>query len=198
MNNSPAKRWQFSVRTILLVTLLIAGLISSISQYGASGLVLFVLGLGVVLLISGVWNRELNRGIVGVMLVLVTAPFFGSATRYVHEVAHPVHVTVTDSQSGQPIRRAKVFIYKASQHVPPYYVATNRDGAATLQSKFRASTCEFGITKDGHMWLWEHMILVEKDGYQSRALPLYELTGKTHELYQDPLPPVRIELAKGQ
>lgn len=188
--------WQFGTRTILFVMLIVGGFIASVHQYGGGGLFLFVLGLGVVLMISAIWNRKVDRGLVGLLMILIALPYFGSAARYVDETTCDVQVVVTDARNGQPLSGARVSIYKAARQSPTSYVPTDRAGAAMVSATFRSSIYEFGLMRSGRVWLWEHRVLVETPGYETQDVYLHNLAGHTHSLYGDPLPPVRVELSK--
>lgn len=198
MNPAHPSRIQFSLRTVLFAVLVLAGFIAALRQFGGGGFFVFLCGLGLVLLAGATWHRDPRRGTLGFALVLGTLPYFGAASRSVDHTEHPVRIVVVDAESGRPISGARVSLYKKSQATQSSAGATDAQGATILLTKFKTSRYEFALTRRGRIWLWEHSVLVERSGYEPLECPLDDLTGKTHDLFGQPLPLVSVELARAQ
>ncbi|MDA7978662.1 MAG: hypothetical protein MPJ50_07825 [Pirellulales bacterium] len=198
MKPALTRRFQFSVRTMLFAVSLIAGFIASVGHYGGPGIFLFLAGLGGVLVVSSIWNRSPNRATLGTILMLVTLPYFGSASRFIHHTTQRVQVVVKDAHSGEPISGAQVSLYPTSHRNPRLVAATDQYGNALLQARFKTSNHQLGLGRSGRIWLWEHTLQVESFGHQPLTCPLYDMTGKTHDLYGSELPPVVVELARAR
>src|SRR5437868_1022311 len=98
--------FQFSLRTLMLVTAVTAAIAAIVSRWRTAGLFTLLLGLGALQLGRGVWTRRIDRAAAGgcglVLLMILSVPLFTVAV-WDGSKTIPLHFVVLDSRTIMPI-----------------------------------------------------------------------------------------------
>jgi hypothetical protein len=196
---SPAFRHQFRLSTLFLCVTVAALLFASISAGGILGALAFCLVFGLVLVTAGLWTHHRKLAIAGGLIaavILVSSPFLVTEMAWSGRGTYAVLVTVIDADNGKAIRNALVIVFDPGSTFRRSSGKTDHHGCTTLLTEFATGGRRGRIRKTGRIWLSQHTIEVQCDGYQPIKKPLAEFTGDSCDLYGGPIPPVIVELKR--
>lgn len=194
----PNRKFQFSLREILVGMLSICVVLGVWSMPESMRTILYTCYLGIGLVIVGLVFRRPTLIVIGILAVAVSVPLHNFMSSWEYNwrshVARSVHVTVVDDESGRPIPGASVTL--AHDGVEHYVtLITDDEGTATFSWPFYTSGKDYLLWKTGCIHVGWEEFRTESEGYSSDRLKLNSRIPR--ELPLDSLiPAVDIRLTK--
>ena len=193
----PRRRWrQFSVRTLMVLAILICVLLGLLLRLEALGVTVFLFFLGVVVLVV---RRNQPMAVIGVILMLLSPippAVWDMGPRWIGHKSYSLLVHVVDSRYGSPIAGASVRIFDPDVDPNASGVQTDVNGTATVPTVLTIVGTDNLLWDRGRIYLWTHSIHVTAEGYAPVNTSLERFTGDLWDLYGDPIPPIRIEMER--
>jgi len=174
-STSERRPLQFSLRTALLFTAVLALLFGLVAWRGLLGGLIFILLLGVGLIVAGARRRGPASIFFGIILIIF-ALWGGASVCWVGHQTFVVPFEVIDAKSGDPISDASV---RLSDNVAFATAAaeTNSQGIAQVSTTFMAYGTDSFFTHNGVVRLTDHELHVSADGYREIRRNLAEHVG---------------------
>jgi len=200
-------RFQFSLRTLLVMVAVVALLLGMWTWKGELGALQFFLGAGLVLIAVGLWQRRPGLIVLGVVVLIgIQGGLRFSARRTAvttstgwHEIAVPLRIV--DAESGSPIAGAAVRILSGPAPADRLRcVATDADGQAEVDGKLSSVNQQYETlfgTFGGRFVSFSGVLAeIEAEGYRSRRVCLSEHFGQRRDLPCDRLPRATVHLQR--
>jgi len=195
-------RFQYNLRTLFILTTVFALGLGMWEWRGPLGLYLFAMGSGVAVVVAGVVLRKIWLIVLGV-LVLVgiqlglefsyerTAVNSGSGW-----INMAVPFEVVDAATGKPVEGAEIRVAAGAQ----FTAVSRADGSARVDAKLVFISQEYKslFGRLGKSWISFDGITAEIDaeGYEPAKVWLDDHLGRQHDVRDDALPTVRVELKR--
>ncbi len=192
--------FQFSLRTLMLLTAAIAGVAAVVSRWELLGLIWLLIGVSILQIARGCWTHRVDRAVGGgfalIVIVVASIPMTTVAI-WDGSKTCSVSFVVEDAVSGKPIKGAVVRIRHNEFEPPPEKIpagergtqgATATDGRVALTEEFATSGHEGMLEHTAHVYVDPILVVqVTADGYAPFRRRLYILVGEFLD-HENPFP----------
>jgi hypothetical protein len=207
------RRFQFTLRSLFIVTAILAAFSAASARWGVAGAYLVLLAGAVLQIGRGIWQRRAGLAVFGVigaiMLLGFSIPLFSVAI-WDGRATVSLQFIVVDSTTDKPVPNATVrirrtidFVISTSRQTIPtgehgVQANTSNDGTVVLAEEFNTTGHE-GVLENYGFVLFryygeEYWVQVSASGYETCLVPLISLTGVRRDIEDRTPPPMRILL----
>jgi len=213
-------RFQFTLRTLMIFTAVVALGCGMWKWKGPWGLYLFAMGSGFALVVAGVWLRRLALVVLGILMMVGVEAGLRFSLRRTWIASGSGWTTISvpfqvvDAETGKAVVGAAVRLRSLSSGDEPEggrRARTNADGTrrvpatnvegeteADVRLLFISEEYVFFVERLGSRWVTFDGVVatIEAEGYRPATIQLEERFPGRYDIRKDSLPPVRVELRR--